>query len=66
MRRKAFFVLESSLIFSLCQGYDKFRVSDAVREQTHTILFPFNADRVHWFMVVLRKALFFDPEVSST
>ena len=63
---QGFLVLESSLISSLSQGYDKFRVSDAVREETHTILFPFNADQVHWFMVVLRKALFFDPEVSST
>ena len=64
--RQGLIVVDSSIIMSLVRGYDKFRVSATVRKQTHTIVFPFNANKNHWFMVVMRKTLLFDPEVRST
>jgi len=64
--RHGFIVMDSSVIMSLVKGYDKFRVSAEVRKQTHTIVFPFNANENHWFMVVMRKTLLFDTEVRST
>ena len=65
--RHGYLVMDSSVIMSLSEGYDtKFDVSNEVREQTHTIVFPFNAEGVHWFMVVMRKTLLFGPEVRST
>jgi hypothetical protein len=64
--RQGFIVMDSSVIMSLVHGYDKFRVSAEVRKQTHTIVFPFNANENHWFMVVMRKTLLWGTEVRST
>jgi hypothetical protein len=65
--RQGYIVIDSSVIMTIVNGYDeKFRVSAKVREQTHTIVFPFNANENHWFMVVMRKTLLWGTEVRST